>query len=127
MSFFHVPHLYLFWDSALGNPFIDLTITIQADCPLVDVIHHECIHHDSNKASYIDFLGDIKLARSTPGMNAIQILEFPISEFFEILAIEKSVKLMIAIDKPAPSSTVIAKSKQIVSSKVMELAKGTAT
>ena len=105
MPLFAVLHLRVFWNSLLGNPFLDVVFPVTSDSRLVDIIRAEVLRHDPSRSS-IDFVEDIKSAKTPSGMDASRILELPVSTFFDIVSGKNPKNLTVVIDKPTPPSSL---------------------
>ena len=86
-------------------PFLDVAFPVTVDKRLVDVIGDEVLQQDPSCSS-VDFVQDIKSAKTPSGMDSLRLLALPVSPFFEIVSSEKTKKLIVVIDKPTPPSTV---------------------
>ena len=103
MPLFEIIHLRLFWNVALGKPFLDVPFPVTVDKRLVDVIWDELRRREIDPSGFsADFAEDIKSAKTPSGMDASRLLELPVSTFFQIVASDSIKKLTVVINKPTP-------------------------
>ena len=82
---FGLMNLRVFWDSVRGDPLLDTAFPVLRDQRLTDLIREEVLRRDPAIDS-VDFVRDIKSAKTLSGKDVLRCLELPVSAFFAMSA-----------------------------------------
>ena len=87
MPLFEILHLRVLWNTALGNPFIDVPFPVTNDAHLIDITRKEVSRQVIDISGHSDnFEEDVESAKTPSGMDASRLLVLPVSTFFEVVA-----------------------------------------